>query len=353
MFSLRHIAGLVKRITCTAFVRFSLIWLLFLILSGCASLPTSRFPDLEFKTRARALSCEDRGELRQALYHWRILHGLLPEDRQAEKRIESLSHRLKSMAREHYLAGLELQREGNLSAAGNEFIEALAADPADEQAFTSLQRITRPASINYQSACMRIAPEPTARDVKRLDYSSSTRREPIRSPGLLKLWITKAECNLELEQYEKSLAQVKRALLIDPGNPDALRIKEMTIYREGKRELQQGNLSRAIKLLSRLNPDYRDVDEIKSLIEKQLADQKKSTAKIVESAKIDKEQPVKIDKEKADLHYKQGLKYFLKENLEQAIKEWELALKYNPRHSYAAHDLADARRLQVNLNNIK
>ncbi len=62
--------------------------------------------------------------------------------------------------------------------------------------------------------------------------------------------------------------------------------------------------------------------------------------------------PLKLDaslQEQADVHYATGLRYFLSEELEQAIEEWEKSLRINPNHSNAKRDLERARTLLQHL----
>lgn len=62
--------------------------------------------------------------------------------------------------------------------------------------------------------------------------------------------------------------------------------------------------------------------------------------------------PLKLDpsqQEQADIHYAKGVKYFLSEELEKAIKEWEEALRINPNHPNAKRDLQRARTMLKNL----
>jgi len=62
--------------------------------------------------------------------------------------------------------------------------------------------------------------------------------------------------------------------------------------------------------------------------------------------------PLKLDaslQEQADIHYAKGIKYFLSEELEKAIKEWEETLRINPNHQNAKRDLRRARNLLKNL----
>jgi tetratricopeptide (TPR) repeat protein len=55
------------------------------------------------------------------------------------------------------------------------------------------------------------------------------------------------------------------------------------------------------------------------------------------------------DKAGAENHYRKGLQYFLAENLQGAVKEWEEALRLNPEHPSAKRDMEKAQRLLKNV----
>ena len=55
----------------------------------------------------------------------------------------------------------------------------------------------------------------------------------------------------------------------------------------------------------------------------------------------------------ADIHYRQGVKYFVAENLQKAIDEWELVLRLNPQHPKARQDITNARKLIEKLEAIE
>ena len=48
----------------------------------------------------------------------------------------------------------------------------------------------------------------------------------------------------------------------------------------------------------------------------------------------------------AQQHYRRGVKHFINEDLEAAIREWEMALECNPALQNVRDDIANARRLQ-------
>ncbi|MEJ2039813.1 MAG: tetratricopeptide repeat protein, partial [Desulfosarcinaceae bacterium] len=48
---------------------------------------------------------------------------------------------------------------------------------------------------------------------------------------------------------------------------------------------------------------------------------------------------------RAEMLYRRGVKHFLNEELELAIKDWKETLKLNPNHPKAAQDIENAERL--------
>lgn len=74
-----------------------------------------------------------------------------------------------------------------------------------------------------------------------------------------------------------------------------------------------------------MDPGYRDVTVLKASVEKQFA----------------------------ELHYNNGIKYFTEEKLDQAVQEWKETLRLNPQHPKAKRDVENALRLLKKLEEIK
>ncbi len=87
----------------------------------------------------------------------------------------------------------------------------------------------------------------------------------------------------------------------------------------------------------------------KSLIEEGQADQAIRWLKMVESTYADTARQLSIararTKSAAEEHYRNGVKHFINEDLEAAIKEWQLALDLNPDHPKARQDMENAMHL--------
>jgi hypothetical protein len=55
----------------------------------------------------------------------------------------------------------------------------------------------------------------------------------------------------------------------------------------------------------------------------------------------------------AEAHYIKGVKFFVEEDVEGAIQEWETTLSLEPNHPKAKKDIENARKLLQNLEKIK
>ncbi|MBT8339758.1 MAG: tetratricopeptide repeat protein, partial [Desulfatitalea sp.] len=84
--------------------------------------------------------------------------------------------------------------------------------------------------------------------------------------------------------------------------------------------LDQGNAAKAIDALKPLDENYQDTAQLMAQARAQL-------------------------NARAETFYRQGVKHFLNEELEQAIDSWEKALAINPEHPKAKLDMDNALRL--------
>jgi hypothetical protein len=58
-------------------------------------------------------------------------------------------------------------------------------------------------------------------------------------------------------------------------------------------------------------------------------------------------------KKQAEIHYLQGVRYFLNEDLQNAINEWETTLTLDPGHIKAKNDIKNARSLLEKLKKVQ
>jgi tetratricopeptide (TPR) repeat protein len=59
------------------------------------------------------------------------------------------------------------------------------------------------------------------------------------------------------------------------------------------------------------------------------------------------------ERQLAETHYKAGLNYYLNQDLEKAIEEWNRTLKLNPKHPKAQANIREARETLKKLKRIR
>jgi tetratricopeptide (TPR) repeat protein len=212
------------------------------------------------------------------------------------------------------------------------------------------------------------------------------------------------------KRFQKVVVITQKILKNDPSNKEAIKLKDEALYRIGIQLSSQGKYFEAIDTFKKTTPGYENVDgltqeaiqhellkaetllkekkyeESMNLAKKILAYDKSNTAanKLISTSfcqqgrdlliqkrydealrVLDKADPVEICVEKtriavkntikqqAEAHYIQGVKHFLNEELQLAIKEWEETLKLNPKHDKAKKNIKNARSLLEKLKKVK
>ncbi len=335
--------------------------------------PFSAFPGT---FRAKALSEERQGDLRAALAHWRVVRAFLPDDPEAASRVATLEQEVRSQANEHLRKGKEHYQEGRYEEARKEFLTALAYDPYLEEAADYLKhRLARQDFRTYvtkagdtpRSVAREIYSDPgkgflvayfngvdagaafapgTKLSLPLLDIpvaggprvparanapipsyapapppstSSPLARSPNR-PASPDDSLDKARASLRAGEYKKAAALAERALEKSPASREAKDLKNEAYYQLGSDSLRRQDYPEALRSLRKVEASYRDQKELVARVESRL-------------------------REDAERHYAAGVRRFLAEDLEGAVKEWETTLKLDPTNLKAKKDLERARRM--------
>ena len=140
--------------------------------------------------------------------------------------------------------------------------------------------------------------------------------------------LIKAKNLLKEKQYEQVFAVAGKILDYDKSNKAAEDLINTTFCQQGKDLIIRKNYTQALNVLNRANPQYDCV---------------KKTISDVYKAK----------KKQAEVHYLKGVKHFLNEELQSAIKEWEKTLALNPEHKKAKKNINNAQSLLEKLKKVK
>jgi tetratricopeptide (TPR) repeat protein len=120
--------------------------------------------------------------------------------------------------------------------------------------------------------------------------------------------------------WDSVINTTEEILKQDPGNDEAKMLFSNASYKMGKILLDRGEADKAMDVLSRIEPSYEDTGQLLSVARARM-------------------------KAQAEALYRDGVKQFVNEELEKAIKTWKKVLELNPDHAKARQDIENAERL--------
>jgi tetratricopeptide (TPR) repeat protein len=137
--------------------------------------------------------------------------------------------------------------------------------------------------------------------------------------------LNEAEACLLQKHYGTALANVEKVLKKYKDDPRALDMRNASYYALGKEYYEKDLYQEAFEAFSEADSNYRDVSEKVEELRHSLSEQ----------------------------HYTQGVKFFVEEQLELALEEWNKALQYDPEHPQAAKDIDKVKQLQEKLGTME
>jgi tetratricopeptide (TPR) repeat protein len=384
--------------------------------------------------RERARSLEIQGKLQQALFTWRIVARLDPNNTQTAKKIQNLKKKIAKLALTHFQQGEKHYKSGDYSKARTQFLITLRYKPDHRQARYYLKtRLQNPGQTTYPvqpgDSFTRIA-EKIYKDPGKAYiiayFNDLNPRKPLligttlllptidqkylRRKSNISIWLDQAQSAYAEQRYDEALSIIKKINDEIPDHPKARRLADAAYFDKGMDFLRQKHYLAAVAQFKQVSPDYKGrnqaIAEARSHI-KQLALEKKlslaqehlrnnawqsvlnTTEEILDhdpdntQAKmlfsnasynlgklmlnrgnvakavglLNRIDPSYEDtgqllslalarmKSLAETHYRDGVKHFINEDLEMAIKDWKKALELNPEHPKARQDIENAERL--------
>jgi len=141
-----------------------------------------------------------------------------------------------------------------------------------------------------------------------------------------KLWLAKKY--LGEGKYKEVPAITTEILTVDPGNRMATELTNAAYYHQGKEFAEADRYVDAMAMLDKVDPGYRDVNRLTAAVKRRMA--------VI-----------------ADRYYKQGVQYFVEEELAKAIRQWEKTLLMAPDHYQARKNIENAKHLLEELEKIE
>ena len=140
--------------------------------------------------------------------------------------------------------------------------------------------------------------------------------------------LQRSEALLQAKDYTNALVGAKLVLEYDPSNAKAGELLNRIVCDQGNALVEEQKYKEAMEALAQGDARSYCISETKAAIEIHL-------------------------KKQAEEHYLQGVKYFLLEDLQQAINEWEIAVTLDPEHEKARSGIQNARHLLEQLDKVE
>lgn len=329
-----------------------IIWMLGICLCG-KTIAQSPEIDLSEKYRLKSIEYEKGTEYQKAIWYLKIAGKLNPDNAMIAQQLSELVSKVNRLADEHYRKGVALFQKKAFDEAQKEFLIALRYQPEHEKALEYIKQ--KPVDAIYLSYTVQAGDDlkSIARSVYKdpdkafvLAYFNNLKPETVPSPGTVLKYpvielqpaltkeididkqIEQAKSLFESKKYDKVIEVTKQILDKDYLNSEAGNMANASYYESGIELSNQKKYKEALEMLNKADPSYPGV------------------AEAIANIRV-------LAKKEADFHYKEGVKYFVKDQLEKAIQEWETTLMFDPDHQNASRDIENAKKLLEKLKKVQ
>lgn len=244
------------------------------------------------KYRKLAVSAEKAGDLRRALLYLKVVEGFASGDADARERVERLERKIRSRADSHYRTALALEESGETAEALREMLAVLVLDPGHEAAFRWVKDGNRG---------------------KHGGARAGTRFWTVREGDTLR----KIAGEVYRDPDKEFLVAYFNSL--PDGSPLPV-----------GRELHLPDVDTGPSKTAEKVQGYPDAEKA--------GNGRRNT--------VERKEDAGRKGREADAHYAAGMRHFLAEDLDGAIREWEKTLSLDPAHPKALRDIEKARRLK-------
>jgi tetratricopeptide (TPR) repeat protein len=363
------------------------------LLVGCALPLTKKSPERISEGFIQMGEAYEReGEWVEALKQYTLALTVNPSNLETRERLERVKMEIRERARKHYETGLELYREGMYGRAHHEFLSALRLQPDYPEVIDILTTRERVQVKRY--VVHTIKPGETLSRVamryygdmkntpiiaKYNDITDATRLYPgqeIKVPEIVGQTFLAEEKNVETAETKTTFSEYQEweAYTLESGGtfePKEQGYQDQgAIYRDhgmdffGKKQYEEAivALNKALKAdpQDELALEYAYKSHFASavdLFEKEdllrARDEFRVSLQYKEDCCECVEYIARIDESYKDTHYKRGIERFGKEQLNEAIKEWELVQTMDPNYKRVNYLIEKAKTILKNIERLK
>ena len=336
--------------------------------------PQDPFAALLAQETELATTDEQAGNIRSAAYRWDMVANLAAGNAktQAQAKAAALRKDAKSRGDSLYKDGMAAYDKGQIAPAFRNLLRSLAYDPTNQQALRKIKdELIGTSVVPYvvaqgdtlatiaqknkyedpalawviglyndagESAAFKpgqaikvpvmIGVLPRAGAVARRGAAGGS---PVEEEGELDSGrdsLNQARELIKSNKFDEASKLAAKVLADDPVNKDAKELSNASNYGLGKQLQEQKKYEAALTTFSRVDPDYRDTRQVMTAVRGQVGNA-------------------------AEEHYAAGMKSYLADDLDNAIKEWETTLALNPNHPQAGSNLKEARDTREKLRKLK
>jgi tetratricopeptide (TPR) repeat protein len=363
------------------------------LLVGCALPLTKKSPERiseEYIQMGEAY--EQEGEWVGALKQYALAITVNPSDQETRERLERIKLEIREMARQHYEAGLELYREGMYGRAHQEFLSALRLRtdyPEVINILTTRERVQVKRYITHTikpgETLSRVAmryygdTKNTPIIAKYNDITDATRLVPgqeIKVPEIVGQTFLAEEKNVQIAETKTTYSEYQGWEAYSFEARGTFEPKEQeyqdqgAVYRDhgmdffGKRQYEEAIVAfnKALKAdpHDELSLEYTYRSHFASAVDLyerddflRARDEFREALRYKENCRECTEYIERIESSYKDTHYKRGIECFGKEQLNEAINEWEMVQDMDPNYKRVNYLIEKAETILKNIERLK
>jgi TolA-binding protein len=299
-------------------------------LAACASAPPERpasrgaeggivlqpamYQSFEEVHRDKALIAQQQHRWAEAAAEWEILALLVPQRTEYQTQQREAKNRIAKGVEENLSSAEEARQRGDAAAASRCYLKVLSLDPSNNTAIDALRKLEQ--DVYRRSLHTRVAHQPKDGGAPRTGPASE--RRDLEFGVLL----------LRQGDYPGSIKTLEKYLKSAPKDDLARRYLADAHFQLAQQRLEQGRKEDALtQLESAKGTHEQEPSELKASIDT-------------------------VRKAIAEEYYQKGMKTY-RNNLAEAIADWERSVQYDPAHPQAGVRLQRARQMQQNLKAIE
>lgn len=310
--------------------------------------------------RSRARELEAQGEFAMALDHWRLVHGIARDRTESADEITRLEKKIAQAVQAHYQNGLSKLGKKEMAAARNHFLAALRLDPGFQPALKQIKARFSPFPLAAYRSVPGDSPATVAGkffgDEKKaflvVWFNDLPEKGPLPAGTLLILPKLK---KIPVKRARKKKPPLRPAEASEPPAKNDRDLENARARFDQGRYAQSLDLAEAVLIEVPDSIAARDLAaEARYRVALDHFDHQRlvQARTVLESADEKHEASMALMSvvharlnERAQVHYRNGVKHFINDDLKAAIAQWEKTLACNPDHAKARENIDSARRL--------